>query len=65
MLARLGSLAVGLERFITGDWTSQREDVAQNDPCRAVPLLTRRWFPGPYVALNSSWSRRPPCADCG
>ena len=51
MLARLRSLAVGLQRFITGDWTSQREDVVQNDPCRAVSLLTRRRFPRKALLL--------------
>ena len=51
MMARLRSLAVGLQRFITGAWTSQREDTVQNNPCRAVSLLERRRFPQKALML--------------
>jgi hypothetical protein len=51
LMARLRGLVVGLQRFVSGAWTSMREDTVQNNLAKAVNLLTRKRFPRKALLL--------------
>ena len=48
---RLRGLVVGLQRFVSGAWTSMREDTVQNNLAKAVNLLSRKRFPRKTLLL--------------